>query len=502
VGRPIASRPLWLALGIAALLTAFRLTGTVDSDVAWQLWIAGRIHAGANLYRDIVETNPPLWFWMALPVDRLASLLHIRIEAALVLCIGSLVALSLAATERLIRHIEPTSRAWLLAFAALSLLGMPWTHLGQREQIVLIGTLPYVALTAVRRVGKPVPWSLAGAIGGGAALGFALKQYFLIVPVLLELWLLAGEPRRWRLVRAEIVAIAAVGFAYAVALVVLERDFLTDIVPLLRLAYGSFGAPSLRFLFGLPAIVGLLILAFGAGHARFLSSSKAPFASALLVAAAAYAGAYFVQFKGWPYHAIPLIGCASLALAAALAELSPAPRSMQLVAPALLVLPFALTAGDVSTVAVPSLDVQGTVSASPPGTPVGFIAENSAVPWPVTLQRRLRYVSRYNGFWMLGAVHRNELQGNRDPRLAEFGRRVVAQTASDFRCLPPRRIIVARPKQGSWNEHTIDPLPYFLRNPNFAELLSHYRLVSRTTLATYELASPLPPPTSRCRTGI
>ena len=41
------------------------------SDVAWQLWIARRMHAGANLYRDIIETNPPLWFWMALPVDRL-----------------------------------------------------------------------------------------------------------------------------------------------------------------------------------------------------------------------------------------------------------------------------------------------------------------------------------------------------------------------------------------------------------------------------------------------
>jgi hypothetical protein len=67
-----ASQPLLIALAVTAVVTMFRLTGTVDSDVAWQLWIAGRIHAGANLYTDIVETNPPLWFWMALPVDRLA----------------------------------------------------------------------------------------------------------------------------------------------------------------------------------------------------------------------------------------------------------------------------------------------------------------------------------------------------------------------------------------------------------------------------------------------
>ena len=92
----LLSRPLWLALALAALLTAFRLTGTVDSDVAWQLWIAGRIHAGAHLYRDIIEVNPPLWFWMASPVERAASILDLPIVSVLVVEVGLLVALALA----------------------------------------------------------------------------------------------------------------------------------------------------------------------------------------------------------------------------------------------------------------------------------------------------------------------------------------------------------------------------------------------------------------------
>src|SRR5947209_13743091 len=91
----MASRPLVLALIVTALVTALRLTGTVDSDVAWQLWIAGRIHAGAHLYRDIVEVNPPLWFWMALPVDWLAGLFRLRPEAVLVLAMGAATASSL-----------------------------------------------------------------------------------------------------------------------------------------------------------------------------------------------------------------------------------------------------------------------------------------------------------------------------------------------------------------------------------------------------------------------
>ena len=67
------ARPLLPAMVLLALVTALRAIGTVDSDVAWQLWIGQRMLAGADLYRDIIETNPPLWFWMALPVDRAAE---------------------------------------------------------------------------------------------------------------------------------------------------------------------------------------------------------------------------------------------------------------------------------------------------------------------------------------------------------------------------------------------------------------------------------------------
>ena len=76
LGAALASRPLVGALLVTVLVTALRLTGSIDSDVASQLWIAQRIHEGARLYRDIVEVNPPLWFWMALPIDRLATLIH------------------------------------------------------------------------------------------------------------------------------------------------------------------------------------------------------------------------------------------------------------------------------------------------------------------------------------------------------------------------------------------------------------------------------------------
>jgi len=492
-------RPLWFALAVTALVTALRMTGTVDSDVAWQLWIAQRMHAGADLYRDIIETNPPLWFWMAAPVERASALLHVQPEPVLAVLIGAVVGLSLAATDRLIRHIREKHRALFLGYAALVLAAVPWMHLGQREQIVLIATLPYAALINARRAGAAVPASLALAIGLGAALGFALKQYFLVVPVGLELWLLAARRKNWRAVRPETVAIVAVGLVYSALILVFERDFLTTIVPLIRLAYGVFGAPSLRYMFGPFAILGLLMLAVVAAQARLISGRRAPLAEVLLVCAVAFAAVYFVQFKGWPYHALPLIGFSSLALAALLAEVETPSPILRISGPVLLAWPLFLSAEEQLNPALPSPDLKAALVGLKPGDTVGFLTTETAVPWSVTLQGRYRYASRYNGYWMMRAVLRNELAGGRDPRLTKLGRAIVTQTVSDFGCTPPRRIFVSRPRPG---EDGFDILPFFQRDPRFGELLSHYRILSRTSLETYELATPLPRPAGPCRDGI
>ena len=494
----MASRPLGIALSIVALLTAFRTMGTVDSDVAWQLWIAGRIHEGAHLYRDIIEVNPPLWFWMALPVDSAATFLHARIEWVLAVTIGGMVALSLTATARLLPEFTPTRRLLLLGYAALVLMCIPWVHMGQREQIVLIGSLPYAALVAARRDGKPVPAVLAALIGAGAALGFALKHYFLIVPATLELWLLAGQGRAWRWHRSEIFAIVGVGFAYACAIMFLARDFVTDIVPLVRLAYGQLGAPSLRYLFGPFAVAGLIILGMTGAHTRDLRKRDSSLAPALIVASAAFAAIYFIQSKGWIYHAIPMLGCGSLALAAMLVESKAPMRMLRLAAPALLFLPLFLTAQEQLHPSLPGPDLEGAVSGLQRGDTVGFMSVETAVPWSLTLQHGFRYPSRYMGYWMMPAIVRSEARGDTNPRLSALGRQVVADTAVDFACAPPKRIIISRPRPG---DAGFDILPFFLRDPKFAMLLSHYKVIGRTSVETYEISTPFSPLAAGCRGG-
>ncbi len=494
----MASRPLLVALVIAALVSVVRAGGTVDSDVAWQLWIAQQIRAGASLYRDIVEVNPPLWFWMALPIDRVAAILHIRPEPVLVAAVGTFAALALAATDRLLRHVAPPRRTLLLGYAALCLLAMPWVHMGQREQLALIGTLPYAALIAARRERRDVPPVLAFLIGAGAAVVFALKHYFLVVPLLLELWLLVELPRQWRWRRPETIAMISVGAAYAAAIVIWASDYFTRIVPLARLAYGMLRPPHLGYLFGPFAVLGLVSLGLVAAHMRPAVRAAAPVATALTVAAIAFAAIYFIQAKGWIYHAIPLLGCASLALLALLAEARVPLRPLSLVAPALLALPLWFAAQERLHPVLPNPDLLDAVSGLQRGETVGFLSVETAIPWSITLQRGFRYPSRYMGYWMMSAIVANERRSDPDPRLSKLGRQIVADTVADFRCAPPARIIVARPPAG---QPGFDILPFFLRNDEFAEFLDHYRIRSRTGLETYERSSRIPAATKQCRRG-
>jgi hypothetical protein len=138
--------------------------------------------------------------------------------------------------------------------------------MGQREQLALIGTLPYAALIAARRERRDVPPVLAFLIGAGAAVVFALKHYFLVVPLLLELWLLVELPRQWRWRRPETIAMISVGAAYAAAIVIWASDYFTRIVPLARLAYGMLRPPHLGYLFGPFAVLGLVSLGLVAAH--------------------------------------------------------------------------------------------------------------------------------------------------------------------------------------------------------------------------------------------
>jgi hypothetical protein len=486
----LTRQPLLVALAVTTVIVCVRLAGSVDADVSWQLWAAHQMNGGARLYRDIVEINPPLWFWMGMPVDALAKLIHVRSDQALIAIIGAIAALSLAATDRLLPAMPATKRTFLLGFAALVLVALPWLQFGQREHIATIGALPYAALVAARRTGRNVPLGLACAVGAGAALGFALKHYFLLVPILLELWLLVSQGRKWRPVRPEALAMIGVGIGYAAAMAMWGTDYFSRALPIIFISYGLTGAERTIDLFQPSVLTALASLVLLIAHRRSLRSDPSGLASAMIVAAIGFGAAYFIQAKGWSYHALPLAAFAVIAVAVSLTAESK-PRFIVLVAPALLLLPFWISAQQAIRGANPHPDVRHALAGLHAGDSVAFMGTDPSVGWPDTLDEGFRYPSRYSSFWMMRAVVRNAAADDPNPKVTQFGARVVEETVEDFECMPPRRIIVARPP-ASAAKGEFDILAFFLRDPRFVQLLARYRPVSRTSVEAFELVSPLP----------
>ncbi|MFN9612486.1 MAG: hypothetical protein ACK51R_12255 [Hyphomonadaceae bacterium] len=54
-----------ISLAIMALGICCTIFIPAGQDILWRLHIAEGILDGKILYRDLIEVNPPLWFWTA-----------------------------------------------------------------------------------------------------------------------------------------------------------------------------------------------------------------------------------------------------------------------------------------------------------------------------------------------------------------------------------------------------------------------------------------------------
>lgn len=367
----IQSNLKWALLLVAAASPIFFLI-PITHDAAWQMWTGRQMAHGANLYTDIVEVNPPLWFWMAEPLARVAEALEVR---SLAILIGFFILSMMLSTWLAARVARKGVPIWPMAVAML----FPITHFAQREHFILIFTIPYVLLIARREQGEAVPTADAVAIGFCAGVAFALKPQFALVPIILELW-----AWRARKIRPETLTLAASAAAYILAVAVIEPDYRTNMVPLVMAAYAQFApmqigavkASLIAFLFGSP----LLLRARGE-------------AAAFTVAALAAWLVYLLQMKGWDYQALPAVGLLLVAVALA-ADGSIVRR--------------ALMAGAAIVIVVPSLRPYRTPPEFRldvrPGSSFAALSIAPRAGWPLVEERRLKWPLPYMSLWMAPAV--------------------------------------------------------------------------------------------------
>ena len=500
--RPIGHRlraawRAWPALLPVVLFLAMIVAPPVNHDVAAVLGFSERWLAGEVLYVDLIDVNPPLIYVLNLLPAVLAQWTGMDGIAALRAC---LVALGLAlwrlAFEVRDRGAEgPVERALLDVLPGLVAFGAGYDF-GQRETLMAAMALPYL-LAATRRIqGVRPSFGLVAALV--AAVGFALKPHFLVIPALIEAAVLIAawrrdgfaalrDPAPW--------AMAVLWLAYLASLPVLFPDYLATVVPLVVGYYLDNGGQTAWGLLALPRLgtvaaflVVLVVLAWREGGV--LPRLLALAGLGALVSALA-------QHKGWSYHIMP-IELFALSLATVLAarwldrlRAGATPRTAMRVAAGLAALfgLYLLAEGEApwNQLSWPQSDAYALTQMlreHAQGERVLVLSPGIAPIYPALNYAGARMTLRMMNIWLLEGAYLSCPDGGKRYRDTwEMGRPeffLYRTVAEDFARAPPAAVVIddmtAIP---ACNGVAFNLIAYFSRHPLFAEVWSHYAEVGR-----------------------
>jgi len=492
---PLREAPVWplaVALLLVVVAGALLWNAPMVNDVAWQLWVGRQLAHGINLYTDIIEINPPLWFWAAIPIVDLAQLLGVSSYHVLIPSVLALDVVALLLVRRLCRGLQ-SGVLIVLGFPLITLFAFP-DLFGQRENLTLIAILPYLVLVARRAEGLEASRTIAIFSGVLAAFAIALKPHFLIVPIALQILYVACVRRV--IFKPEMFALGGLLVGYALSVLLFARAYFTTIVPMIALAYQDYNQTILYQLHQ-PVVTMCCLLLLSL---PLYGWPKSMIARAALLAGLAFVAAYFLQAKGWRYHSVPAMGCFTLAIVAEAEwfrwrKASLARRAASaLAAMAMLSLILPLAQGVWHNNHTNALLATHDLKA---GDVVGVLSTSGARYWPIPDERKLVWPSRFMTYWT--AIHAIEgsRAGRPDPVIAAMIRDVRHNAAEDLACHPPRRILEDR-----YNVEYLGTglVRFFSADPDFAALMRAYRRgPNYGEFATYDLVGKIAYRPAVCR---
>ncbi len=474
----------------------------ISHDVGWMLASANQLLDGTGrLYQDIFfEVNPPLALFLKLPVvlfARTTGLFEVDVLLTYVFLLsGASIGLIAHQISRL-PQIDSLTRRSVVLGVLLSLLLLPGPDFGQREHFLLIFCLPYLVLSALRSAGH-CPGGFASLLAGTmAALGFVLKPYFLLLPLLVEIYVLVRTRSLTAIMRPEAVAMVLTGLGYALFVVVATPEYLTDVLPVVLALYdGAFRSPWRSVLVTQETLLIALALIM---HLAYRKRQTNPcLGDIFAIAAAAFLCAYIVQMKGWHYHVVPALAAAFCTLCLLVAGiLDSAMKSTDrpsqhatasIVAMLCMLVVASVTAKQIYREGGASSFAEALVPIIEQHAPEGMIyglSTNVSAGFPAVNYGRARWGSRYSTLWMLPGIIRKQadpeaLDPAESARVSAFESAFRETVLEDLTKSRPDLIILDdREDKAYFGGLPFDYVGYFSSDPRFRELWAAYDPVDR-----------------------
>ena len=469
-GDKAARQGSWTVTSLLAIVAVFvaaillRQVLPFNVDVSWWLIVSERMLDGQRLYVDILETNPPMAGSVYFLAVALARALHLRPEVVTDALILGLVAASLALTWRILRFssLRDSAAGAPAVWAAALLTILPMYDFGQREHLALVVLLPALAVYILRANGESVAPSAMLIAGLGAATTMNFKPYF-VFAVGFCILTAAAQARDWRVLFAPENWIAAVLVViHGICIVVFYPEYFTLIYPLVRDVYLLLKAPLLAIL--LTSATALWLVAIMVALALQRRRRKPDSASLVMMAGSlGFAVSFFVQGKGWGYHAYPMVALGLLAAGWAIsAGDDERAGSRRLRAGAMFVVALIFANACLwFNASVDMRQVQDQVSQLGPRPNILVLSAAAVIGHPMVRELEGTWVSRQEALWVREIVRRARMDGTIDSataaRLAGYVARERAGIVEDFRKRPPDVVVIDNQDSDWGNWAAADP---------------------------------------------
>ena len=468
--------PLAAGAGFLAILWG----ATFHHDVVWYHVATRKWLDGAALYTEIVEVNPPLNFYLTLPVIWLADLTGLDDTGAQHLVLAGLMTVVLWLVARELRAADFTGRqrAVLLAGmgAVLSVLSI-WDA-GQREHLFILMALPWL----VSRIAAEGDRGRAEAgLALLAAVGMCLKPFFVVFPAIILILEAARTRRIAPFLSPSALVFLATGLAYVAAVAAFHPTYLIETLPMARLVYGAYGADMINVV----GVVSPFLVALACAAAWTLSRPGWP-KGADIFFAVTFAGvvSYLWQGTGFGYHALPFVTFG--AIACLFAALDARCRVIALVAIATMTYEVVQRGhqNDAFSRIIPVTESEGPVER------LLVISSHVFAGPTVAVEAGAEWVSSYPAQWLvpgaLGALARTDCAAE-PARCAEIV--AIADRNRDDLIASIREgrpdMIVFDKNPGYFEDRNFDWHGWLDADPAYAGLIAGYRLRAEDDRFTY-----------------
>ena len=476
---------------LAALCALAAGPSYVNHDAAWYLYVVRRLWDGATLYRDVIDTNPPLIVWASAPPVLAGWLTGISVAAAFKTYVFAFAAAALLVVDAIVRRTWRDHRFLLVTGAAFVTLPFVKTDFGQREHFAVLLTLPYVVAAAARPVALPTV--LRVVVGVAAGLGFAIKPHFAAAWLGVELLAWRREGRS-AFRRTELLAAAAACAAYAAALLLLTPEYLA-VADQVRRVYGGLDSPS-AVLLRLREVQLWLVAAALLVAVRWPATARLP--PTLFAAATGYLIGALLQFKGWGYQLYPARAFTVLFLIAAVAVLLDVVpgvlsvlrggrRGLAAVFAGAMVVASMRYVAEARRPAAPDLvaPLIAAIAAHAPEGPLTVLSMRTIIypAFPAVNYTSTSWGLRHNALWFLPGFYRDQvvsgvgpLEAHAPDRMVPLERLFFDQIIEDLCRFPPRLLAVERAASAApAGRRALDLQAYYSQDPRARRLFDGYQ---------------------------